>query len=64
MLEIVPNAVSSSSTCTTLYGCLFEDGNCGTFLRHGAVEATNDATRTGMNLGMGTVLGTPPQLLH
>ena len=33
-------------TFTTLYGCLFEDGNCRTLL------------------GMGTALGTLPQLLH
>lgn len=60
-LELLPNAVESSSeTFADLYKCLFEDGNCETFLTYGAVERLNDAKRTGSDLGMGVPLGTPP----
>jgi len=59
--QLIPEPVSSSSaTFTTLYKCLFEDGNCETFLSYGTVERTNDAARTGSDLGMGVPLGTPP----
>ena len=38
-LELLPDPVSSSSsTFGRLYNCLFEDGNCETFLNYGAVE--------------------------
>eukprot|EP00579_Thalassiosira_antarctica_P001137 CAMPEP_0201866898 /NCGR_PEP_ID=MMETSP0902-20130614/1321_1 /ASSEMBLY_ACC=CAM_ASM_000551 /TAXON_ID=420261 /ORGANISM="Thalassiosira antarctica, Strain CCMP982" /LENGTH=872 /DNA_ID=CAMNT_0048391945 /DNA_START=21 /DNA_END=2639 /DNA_ORIENTATION=+ len=60
-LELLPDPVSSSSsTFGELYNCLFEDGNCETFLNYGAVERSNDAVRTGSDLGMGVPLGTPP----
>jgi nicastrin len=60
-LKLLPNAVDSSSeTFAGLYKCLFEDGNCETLLTHGAVERLNDAARTGIDLGMGVPLGTPP----
>ncbi|KAL9186946.1 hypothetical protein ACHAXT_010666 [Thalassiosira profunda] len=60
-LNLLPNAVDASSeTFANLYTCLFEDGNCETFLTHGGVERANDALRTGHDLGMGVPLGTPP----
>ena len=60
-LEQIPNTVDSSSdTFAKLYKCLFEDGNCDTFLNYGGVERANDAVRTGNDLGMGVPLGTPP----
>lgn len=59
--ELIPNEVSSSSdTFKKLYHCLFEDGNCDTFLNYGSVESKNDASRTGVDMGMGQPLGTPP----
>ena len=59
--QLIPEPVSSSSaTFTTLYKCLFEDGNCEAFLSYGTVERTNDAARSGSDLGMGVPLGTPP----
>jgi nicastrin len=60
-LKLLPNAVDSSSeTFMKLYNCLFEDGNCQSFLDYGSVERLNDASRTGIDLGMGVPLGTPP----
>ena len=60
-LQLLPNTVDSSSEIfTRLYDCLFEDGNCETFLNYGEVERANDASRTGTDLGMGVPLGTPP----
>lgn len=59
--ELIANEVSSSSdTFTKLYNCLFEDGNCETFLSYGLTESKNDAARTGVDMGMGQPLGTPP----
>ena len=59
--ELIPNEVSSSSdTFSTLYNCLFEDGNCETFLNYGSVESKNDAARTGVEMGLGQPLNTPP----
>ncbi|KAL7533159.1 hypothetical protein ACHAXR_005073 [Thalassiosira sp. AJA248-18] len=60
-LDLLPTAVDSSSeTFAKLYNCLFEDGNCETFLTYGGVERANDAVKTGIDLGMGVPLGTPP----
>lgn len=60
-LELLPNAASSSSdTFQSLYNCLFEDGNCETLLTYGNVERNNDAKRTGIDLGLGQPLKTPP----
>ncbi|KAL7430144.1 hypothetical protein ACHAXH_003793 [Discostella pseudostelligera] len=60
-VKLLPNAVDSTSDIfTKLYNCLFEDGNCETFLSYGEVERENDALRTGVDLGMGVPLGTPP----
>ena len=60
-LKLLPNAVDSSSEIfVKLYNCLFEDGNCQSFLDYGSVERLNDASRTGTDLGMGVPLGTPP----
>ena len=60
-MELLPTSVTSSSeTFQTLYNCLFEDGNCETFLKYGIVERNNDTERTGTDLGMGVSLGTPP----
>ena len=59
--ELLPNEVSSSSdTFATLYNCLFEDGNCQTFLNYGSVESKNDAARTGVDMGLGQPLNKPP----
>ena len=59
--ELLPNEVSSSSeTFTTLYSCLFEDGNCEAFLNYGSVESKNDAARTGVDMGLGQPLNKPP----
>ena len=60
-LELLPNAVSSSSaTFENLFDCLFNDGNCKTFVKYASVESANDAIRTGVNLGIGQPLGKPP----
>ncbi|EJK77240.1 hypothetical protein THAOC_00937 [Thalassiosira oceanica] len=60
-LEALPDAVSSSSGAfSSLYDCLFVDGNCQTFVNAGSVEANNDGVRTGTNLGLGLPLETPP----
>lgn len=60
-MGLLPDAVDSSSTSfADLYNCLFEDGNCETFLKYSNVERTNDALRTGIDLGLGVPLGTPP----
>lgn len=60
-LKLLPTAVDSSSeTFVTLYNCLFEDGNCQSFLDYGSVERLNDASRTGTDLGMGVPLDKPP----
>ncbi|KAL3822337.1 hypothetical protein ACHAXA_002652 [Cyclostephanos tholiformis] len=60
-LKLLPESVDSSSeTFVDLYKCLFEDGNCDTFLTYGGIERVNDAVRTGTDLGMGVPLGTPP----
>ncbi len=60
-LELLPNAVSSSSaTFENLFDCLFNDGNCETFVKYASVESANDAIRTGVNLGIGQPLGKPP----
>lgn len=60
-LELLPNAASSSSdTFQSLYNCLFQDGNCETLLTYGNVERNNDAKRTGIDLGLGQPLKTPP----
>ena len=60
-MELLPTSVSSSSeTFQNLYHCLFEDGNCDTFLKYAMVERKNDSERTGVDLGLGPALGTPP----
>jgi len=60
-LELLPNAVSlSSATFENLFDCLFNDGNCKTFVKYASVESANDAIRTGVNLGIGQPLGKPP----
>ena len=60
-INLLPNTVSSSSTTfENLYNCLFEDGNCDTFVKYASVESANDAIRTGINLGIGQPLGSPP----
>ncbi|KAL7466700.1 hypothetical protein ACHAXS_006987 [Conticribra weissflogii] len=60
-LELLPNsATSSSETFQSLFTCLFEDGNCDVFLKYASVERENDAKRTGVDLGLGDSLGTPP----
>jgi len=60
-LELLPNpATSSSEPFETLFTCLFEDGNCDAFLKYASVERANDAKRTGVDLGLGDALGSPP----
>ena len=60
-LNLLPTAVDSSSdTFTKLYNCLFVDGNCETLINYGSVEQSNDAKRTGSDLGMGVPLEKPP----
>ena len=39
---------------------MFENGNCEAFLNYGSVESKNDAARTGVDMGMGQPLNTPP----
>ncbi|KAL3795019.1 hypothetical protein HJC23_006340 [Cyclotella cryptica] len=59
--ELIPDAVSSSSEgFQKLYSCLFQDGNCETFLSYATVEEKNDAARTGVDLGIGQPLKSPP----
>jgi len=54
-LGLVQDAVDpSSETFVNLYG------NCETLLNYGGVERANDAKRTGKDIGMGVLLGTPP----
>jgi len=60
-LNLLPNAVSSSSTTfEKIYNCLFSDGNCDAFVKYASVESANDAIHTGFNLGIGQPLGKPP----
>ncbi|KAL7486469.1 hypothetical protein ACHAW6_012068 [Cyclotella cf. meneghiniana] len=60
-MELIPDAISSSSeTFQKLYNCLFQDGNCETFLNYATVEEKNDAARTGIDLGIGQPLKSPP----
>lgn len=60
-MNLLPAAVSSSSTTfENLYNCLFSDGNCETLITYASVESANDAIRTGINLGIGQPIRTPP----
>ena len=40
--------------------CLFVDGSCDLFLKYGKMQQANTLAETGMDLGLGSPLGTPP----
>lgn len=47
-------------TFLKIANCLLVDGNCNAFLNHGRVERTSNRELTGIDLGLGTPLGNPP----
>ena len=51
---------SSNELLLDLADCLFVDGNCKTLQNYASMEAANERSRTGVDIGEGESLGTPP----
>lgn len=59
-LTVIPELSSGDETLTSLQNCLFYDGNCELLRRYAKAEQANDKLRTGLDLGVGVSLGSPP----
>ena len=59
-LKMVPELSSGDETLTGLQNCLFYDGNCELLRNYVKAEQANDKLRTGLDLGVGVALGSPP----
>lgn len=60
-LTLLPDPLTSANeTLLEVADCLLTNGNCDLFLSQGKMERTNHRETTGMDLGMGVPLGSPP----
>lgn len=57
---LISDLSSSDETLVALANCLYEDGSCDLLKAYGKVEQHNDHYKTGLDLGPGNGLGTPP----
>eukprot|EP00586_Coscinodiscus_wailesii_P012929 CAMPEP_0172497068 /NCGR_PEP_ID=MMETSP1066-20121228/94780_1 /TAXON_ID=671091 /ORGANISM="Coscinodiscus wailesii, Strain CCMP2513" /LENGTH=725 /DNA_ID=CAMNT_0013269645 /DNA_START=26 /DNA_END=2200 /DNA_ORIENTATION=- len=58
---IADNVITSSTEIvTTLYNCLFEDGNCQLITNYTNMERANNYKTTGVDMGSPAALGNPP----
>mmetsp|Transcript_28826 Transcript_28826/g.81320 ORF Transcript_28826/g.81320 Transcript_28826/m.81320 type:complete len:815 (-) Transcript_28826:91-2535(-) len=58
--NLIPALDYNDELLVELADCLFEDGTCDLLSKHAAMEAKNEAARTGFNIGSGEALGNPP----
>lgn len=58
--NLIPELSSSDSTLLEVANCFLYDGNCDLIAKYSAMEASNEKARTGVNVGSGAPLGTPP----
>jgi len=60
-LELIPDQLQASNdTVQILSECLFYNGECDLFLTYSYVERNNNVAKTGVDVGMGSALGNPP----
>ena len=59
-VNIVPELKADDQTLLDLANCLLVDGNCDVFLKFAGTESQTTDDATGVSLGIGTLLGTPP----
>jgi nicastrin len=59
-VNLVAELSSSDATLMTLQDCLFYNGNCDALRNYAKIEQANDKLRTGIDMGIGSALGTPP----
>jgi len=58
--NLIPDLDPTDESLMELANCLLTDGNCDLLLKHGKTEQQNSKQRTGVDLGLGVALGTPP----
>mmetsp|Transcript_12149 Transcript_12149/g.25726 ORF Transcript_12149/g.25726 Transcript_12149/m.25726 type:complete len:873 (+) Transcript_12149:109-2727(+) len=58
--NLVPELTSDDETFVSLADCLLVDGNCKLLLSYGSMERSNNFYATGVDLGLGVPLGSPP----
>eukprot|EP00978_Attheya_sp_CCMP212_P023385 scaffold71562_cov60-Attheya_sp.AAC.1 len=56
----IPSLSSDDETLLELADCFFTNGNCKLLIQHGLVEGANTKHTTGIDYGLGSLLGTPP----
>jgi nicastrin len=59
-VNLIPELSSKDEDLVELSNCLFYDGNCDLFKKYSQTEQANDNAKTGLGLGAGEELGTPP----
>lgn len=59
-VKVVPELSSDDSTMKTLKDCLFYNGDCDMLRNYAKMEQANDKSLTGIDLGIGIPLGSPP----
>jgi nicastrin len=56
----IPELEYDDELLVELANCLYVDGNCKMLKKYAEMEATNEKARTGLSMGSGSPLGTPP----
>ena len=58
--QTIPELAYDNAFLLELGNCLFVDGNCKLLYKYANMEALNERDRTGLGIGTGESLGTPP----
>ena len=58
--QTIPELKYDNAFLLELGNCLFQDGNCKLLYKYANMEALNERDRTGLGIGTGESLGTPP----
>lgn len=57
---LIPDLSSSDETLAELAKCFLEDGSCSLIKKYSGVEAANIRSKTGIDVGIGDAMATPP----
>jgi nicastrin len=58
--NLISELSSEDETLLTLANCLYVDGSCAFLREYAQAEALNEKKRSGLDLGIGVLFGTPP----